>query len=115
MGGGGDFLARKGLSMGNLLQPEGIKTQKHYDKDLDELMLAPHEDGSSRDKDPRKIALNKLRVHYFFNDNIHHMSSFLDNTEVEFRITDGPSWSKAIAYASAFPFTHFKGSTSQKK
>jgi len=27
---------------------------------------------------------------------------------VEFRITDGPKWTRPIAYASANPFTHFK-------
>lgn len=31
----------------------------------------------------------------------------MKNTEVEFRITDGPKWNRPLAFASAFPFTHF--------
>lgn len=53
------------------------------------------------------ISLKKLRIYFFFSDTIENLHSFLENTEVEFRITDGPLWHKPIAYASAYPFTHF--------
>ena len=61
-----------------------------------------------------KIILKKLRVHFFFSDSLEGLENFLENTEVEFRITDGPKWNKPIAFASAYPFTHFKV-TNQKE
>ena len=54
-----------------------------------------------------KVLLKKMRTHFFFVDEIHHLDYFLKNTEVEFRITDGPHWNKPLAFASAYPFTHF--------
>jgi hypothetical protein len=54
-----------------------------------------------------KILIKKLRIHFIFSESIESMQFFLENTEVEFRITDGPSWNKPLAVASAFPFTHF--------
>ena len=40
-------------------------------------------------------------------DDLENLEFFLKNTEVEFRITDGPKWNKPLAFASAYPFTHF--------
>ena len=54
-----------------------------------------------------KVLLKKLRTYFLFVDEIKNLEYFLENTEVEFRITDGPKWNKPIAFASAFPFTHF--------
>lgn len=54
------------------------------------------------------VLLKKLRTHYFFVDEPANLQYFLENTEVEFRITDGPKWNKPLAFASAYPFTHFK-------
>ena len=51
--------------------------------------------------------MKKLRTYFFFVDEIKNLEYFLENTEVEFRITDGPKWNKPIAFASAYPFTHF--------
>jgi hypothetical protein len=55
----------------------------------------------------KSILLKKLRVYFFFIDSIESLQNFLENTEVEFRITDGPHWNKPLAFASAYPFTHF--------
>lgn len=102
--------------MGDLLKP-GFKTRKEKAVvDFDQLLI--EEVGEDKDgggvyhtgSDPYTLPLKKLRVHYFFNDNSQHIESFLKNTEVEFRITDGPAWTKAIAQARAFPLTHFLGS-----
>ena len=59
------------------------------------------------------VIVKKLRVHFFFTDSTENLVNFIENTEVEFRLTDGPQWSKPIAFASAYPFTHFKA-TSEK-
>jgi hypothetical protein len=66
-------------------------------------------------KSVERILIKKLRTYFFFaepNENILH---FLKNTEVEFRLTDGPKWNKPIAFASSFPFTHFDVSSNQKE
>lgn len=55
----------------------------------------------------KSYVLKKLRIYFFFTDSNENLLNFMQNTEVEFRITDGPHWNKAIAFASAFPFTHF--------
>eukprot|EP00347_Sterkiella_histriomuscorum_P000881 403374165 len=62
-----------------------------------------------------KVILKKLRTHFFFVDHLVNLEYFLNNTEVEFRITDGPQWNKPIAFASAYPFTHFDVKLSEKK
>lgn len=50
----------------------------------------------------------KMRTHYVFVDeDMENLRYFLENTEIEFRITDGPRWNKPLAFASARPFTHF--------
>ncbi len=54
-------------------------------------------------------------MHFFFVDELDNLQYFLENTEVEFRITDGPKWNKPLALASAYPFTHFNISKSDKK
>ncbi len=56
--------------------------------------------------------IKKLRTHFFFVDELENLEYFIKNTEVEFRITDGPKWNKPLAFASAFPFTHFDVSSS---
>lgn len=56
----------------------------------------------------KKISIKKLRTYFFFADSIKNLENFKENTEIEFRITDGNKWNKPLAFASAFPFTHFK-------
>ena len=62
-----------------------------------------------------KVLLKKMRTHFFFVDELLNLEYFLKNTEVEFRITDGPRWNKPVAFASAFPFTHFDIASSINK
>lgn len=52
-------------------------------------------------------SLKKLRVHYFFTEKDADLKDFLSETKVEFRITDGPNWNKAIAKAYCNPLEHF--------
>jgi len=54
-------------------------------------------------------------MHFFFVDELSNLQYFLENTEVEFRITDGPKWNKPLAFSSAYPLTHFNILTSDKK
>lgn len=63
----------------------------------------------------KKVLLKKLRTYFFFSDSIISLKSFQENTEVEFRITDGNKWNKPLAFASAFPFTHFKVNSNDKE
>lgn len=44
--------------------------------------------------------LRKMRLHYFFTEKDASLDDFLQNTEVEIRITDGPDWDKKIAMAT---------------
>ena len=52
------------------------------------------------------INVNKLRVHYFFTEG-ESPEAFLDNTEIELRVTDGREWSNALAVGSIRPFRYF--------
>ena len=60
------------------------------------------------------MALKKLRTYFFFAPKNETITDFLENTEVEFRMTDGPKWNKPIAMASAHPFVHFKPNEAQE-
>jgi hypothetical protein len=53
-------------------------------------------DFSKIDSDDREGAyeINRMRVHYFFTDTKEVMKSFLTNTEIELRVTDGMNWNK---------------------
>ena len=52
--------------------------------------------------------INRMRVHYFFTDTKEVMKSFLTNTEIELRVTEGMNWNKPIAIASSFALQYFK-------
>jgi hypothetical protein len=52
--------------------------------------------------------INRMRVHYFFTDTKDVMKSFLTNTEIELRVTEGMNWNKPIAIASSFALQYFK-------
>ena len=49
-----------------------------------------------------------MRIHYFFTEKDADLTDFIENTELEIRITDGPNWSKMLYKATIFPFIHFK-------
>ena len=78
---------------------------------------AIHGSGSSKElfsiPKIQHVLLKKLRTYFFFVDDLDNLLYFLENTEVEFRITDGPQWNKPLAFASAFPFTHFNVNQSE--
>lgn len=52
--------------------------------------------------------INRMRVHYFFTDTKEVMKSFLTNTEIELRLTEGMNWNKSIAIATSFALQYFK-------
>ena len=52
--------------------------------------------------------INKMRVHYFFTDTKEVMKSFLTNTEIELRVTEGTNWNKSVAIATSFALQYFK-------
>lgn len=52
--------------------------------------------------------INRMRVHYFFTDTKEVMKSFLTNTEIELRITEGINWNKSLAIATSFALQYFK-------
>lgn len=52
--------------------------------------------------------INRMRVHYFFTDTKEVMKSFLTNTEIELRVTEGMNWNKPITIASSFALQYFK-------
>lgn len=58
--------------------------------------------------------INRMRVHYFFTDTKEVMKSFLTNTEIELRITEGMNWNKPIAIASSFALQYFKVKNAQQ-
>jgi hypothetical protein len=52
--------------------------------------------------------LRKMRVYYFFTEKDAELDEFIDHTEIEIRITDGPNWNNTIAKATCTPLIHFK-------
>ena len=63
--------------------------------DTDKISLA---------SDTVNIDVNKMRVHYFFTEDLSVMRSFLINTELELRLTIGINWNNPIALSTAFAF-----------
>ena len=56
------------------------------------------------------IEINKLRVHFFFTEDqeMGDFWKFLNNTEVEIRLTDGPYWEDTlIGSTTGFPLQYF--------
>lgn len=49
-----------------------------------------------------------MRVHYFFTDSKEVMKSFLNNTEIELRVTEGNNWNKPVAISSSFALQYFQ-------
>ena len=46
-------------------------------------------------------------MHYFFSDGL-DLETFLNDTEIKIRITNGPDWNKLIAEGSTKPFNILK-------
>ena len=59
------------------------------------------------------VFVNKLRVHYFFTEN-YEIEKFVDETESELRITDGPEWASVLAVGSSLPFKYFTSKDTER-
>jgi len=55
----------------------------------------------------RCVKLNKARVHYFFTESIEDAEFFLNNTELEFRVTFSQAWNKFQAITKAYLLNYF--------
>jgi hypothetical protein len=52
------------------------------------------------------LELNKLRLHYFFSET-EDISKFLQNGEIQIRITKGNNWNDFIAEGTSKSINHF--------
>lgn len=50
--------------------------------------------------DKAEFLLKKMKIHFFFSEKDANLERFLKNTEIEIRITDGPSWKKIMYKAT---------------
>lgn len=58
--------------------------------------------------DKAEYLLKKMRIHFFFTEKDANLDDFLNNTQIEIRITDGPNWNKVMYKATCSPFALFK-------
>lgn len=79
------------------------------------MKLADFSKVQNDDNEEGAFEINKMRVHYFFTDTKEVMKSFLTNTEIELRVTEGMNWNKPIAIASSFALQYFKVKTTDDK
>ena len=52
------------------------------------------------------LFVNKIRVHYFFSVN-NDIDSFLNNSEIKLRLTNGTDWNNFVAEGTSKTFQHF--------
>ena len=76
----------------------GMATMKNRDSEKFEVNFLRKED----------FSLRKMRIHYFFTEKDANLDNFIENTEIEVRITDGANWNKVMYKATCTPLIHFK-------